>query len=228
MCLLLALRLQRFFCVLVLAASGLLAACQATPGTSGTSAQVLHYLWTRDEQTGALDPRVEYMRVEINGRKTLLGLQERRSSPGPHGPVVDEYWYSSQREMLHLRNGRIHVVLGTSTQWVSNHSQPPAWSQVQAALQALRWQRLRDEQPGARTGLNETVITTRVPAPPHLAAAASTPALDWYSDQVSARTPDGRPWSHTQWFGLLNGAVVDSEQCIAPDLCLRLQRITRP
>lgn len=226
MLLLLALPWQRFFFSLAMAA--LLAGCQSAPNAPGTAGQVLRYLVTRDEQTGALDPRVEYMRIEVNGRKTLLGLQERRTHSGPHGAVVDEYWYSSQREMLHLRNGRVHVVLGTTTQWVSNYSQPPNWTQVQQAPEPIRWQRLRDEQPGSRSQLSETITTSRATTPAALASSAQARTLDWYTDQVNARAADGSNWPHQQWFGLRQGVVVDSLQCIAPDLCLRLQRITSP
>jgi hypothetical protein len=172
-------------------------------------------------------PDHEYLLAEINGRQVILVLGQRKTTPSPNGDVVDEHWYSASREMMHLRNGRLHVIMGMHTEWRDNRSTPPAWSALQAQGQAAQWLRTRDEMPYYRFGIQDSIRTQALAHAP-IAVPAGLPTqghdIRWAQDHIETTTPKGHRWVYTQNFALAANQVIYSEQCISPELCLRLQR----
>lgn len=175
----------------------------------------------------------EYLQVGVGSRQALMVLGQRRAANAAGAPrqSEDEFWYSAQSELLHLRDGRLWRVLGMTTEWRGQHSQPPAWSDVPDNGEALVWSRQVDRMPGYRWAEVEQVSTRRLLAAPADKAARAAvqgwPQAQWFEDDVQATDAGGRLWPHTQRFALWLGQVVYSEQCIARDLCLALTRLGR-
>jgi hypothetical protein len=213
----------------LLAALLCLAGCQPLLKQFGATGEMLDYAITpsKKPQLGPLLPGHEYLMVEVNGRQVILALGQRKTTPSPNGDVVDEYWYSASREMMHLRNGRLHVIMGMHTEWRDNRSTPPAWSALQAQGEAAQWLRTRDEMPYYRFGIQDRIRTQALAHAP-IAAPAGLPtqgnAIVWAQDHIETTTPKGHRWVYTQNFALAANQVIYSEQCISPELCLRLQR----
>jgi hypothetical protein len=169
-----------------------------------------------------LVPGIPYLSVKAHGNQAYMALGYRDVLVQNGKSVLEDTWYSGQQEMLVLRDGRIHRVIGMTHEWRRQESQPPAWASVQA--QPTRWQRQRDVMPGYRIAVRD-VIETRAISPPRF--SASWPAgAQWFQDDVTSSHPDGRPWRYTQRFVWHpQQGVLYSEQCIAPEVCLTLSPV---
>jgi hypothetical protein len=181
----------------------------------------------------APDLRFSYLRVQVPGHPPglmVLGYMD----PDPAGLI--EVWYSANRETLRLQNGRVISTTGTLEDWSAVHyaPAPPAWSDVTVA--GIAYERQHDGMPGYRYGIREQIKVQAWPSLPPLELATSLPAdkaasYRWYRESVlpqpgqaslsTVSLPDA-------WFawGKHRGVsqIVYSEQCLAPDFCLKLQR----
>jgi hypothetical protein len=151
--------------------------------------------------------------------------------PHPAGPI--EVWYSADRETLRLQNGRVIGATGTLHDWSAVHfvPQPPAW--VAVTDSGVTYERQRDAMPGYRYGLREHINLKAWPSLPPIKLSTTVPAhiavgYQWYREsaqllvgQVETNLPDA-------WYGWGRhrgvNQIVYSEQCLAPDFCLTLQR----
>jgi hypothetical protein len=168
-----------------------------------------------------LKPGLEYLLIEIDGRKTAMALGSREVLLQQGQEQVHERWYSGQREMIHMVNGRLHTAVGLTVEWRHQRSTPPTWEAVGQAQVNLTWRRELDIMPGYRFGLTDQV-QTRVSAAPK--GAPTLPAdARWFSDWVRSPQPLGEDWVFAQHFALHQGKVVYSEQCLAPTVCFKLQ-----
>src|SRR5512135_2466587 len=124
----------------------LIAALSGCSSTSNAILQTLPYGYGRNPgvDNARLNPNFRYLRVTIGGRVVLLALGNVDS--GPRGPI--EVWYSAEREVLRLQNGRLVGAAGLTTEW-RNVSLPelPSWSAVAHDDRAIRWTRVRDVMP---------------------------------------------------------------------------------
>ncbi len=190
-----------------------LSACQGLSPVADAARFVLF----DSKVTEIYKPGFEYLQLQIDGRNVGMALGRRNSD----GENLNEYWYSGQREMLHLRNGRIHQVLGMTHEVREQLQQAPDWELLMQLKEPYSWYRTLDIQPGYRYGVNEYVITKKIsPSPTQLVKA---PKADvWFEESVKSRYDDGRTWSYKQVFALVNQQVVYSEQCLAPHLCFSL------
>jgi hypothetical protein len=209
------LRLLRF-CAAALAF--LLAGCQGVHPVMDTALVA----WPWRSQYAQLLPGFEYMVVTLEGRATVVVLGSREIKSMPDEVELHEYWYSSQKEMLHLVNGRIHTALGFTTEWRSQQANPPRWPDVAKSRYEVSWSRELDLMPGYRFGEVQHVWTQTIPEPSKLPEGVK-PGANWFADDVQARSLQGRPWTFQQRFAVLNGQVVYSEQCLAPQVCFSLR-----
>lgn len=165
-----------------------------------------------------LNPALRYLRVSVQGRSALLvlGFEE----PLAAGPI--QTWYSSEGEVLRLQNGRIVGTAGMSVDWRQvQHTPFPVWAEI-GNTEGVSFERLRDEMPGYRYGIVES-LRIRAIAPPSNAQLVGLPpeALQWYEERVVGhRQATGRYGVRVQ-DGLMT--VVYGEQCLAADFCLAWQ-----
>jgi hypothetical protein len=168
-----------------------------------------------------LKPGFEYLLIEIDGRKTamVLGAREVLSQQGQ--AQVHERWYSGQREMVHMVNGRLQTAVGLTVEWRQQRSSPPAWESLAQLGSSLTWTRELDVMPGYRFGQTDHV-QTRVSSAPKGAPILPSGVL-WFSDWVRSPQALGGDWVFAQHFALHQGKVVYSEQCLAPTVCFKFQ-----
>ena len=180
---------------------------------------------TRGPDEAKLSPNFRYLRVTIEGRMALLALGYLDSHP--HGTI--EVWYSAEREVVRLQNGRLVGVAGLAAEW-RNVVLPefPPWSTLARAAGPLRWMRTRDVMPGYRYGLRDSLLLSATP-PPATSALQGLDAqqLTWFEERFS----DGGlakmtlpPARYAVQFADGGGTVVYAEQCVAPQICFTWQR----
>ncbi len=201
----------------------LLSACQGINGINPVL-DTGRLLFPPNDFSAQYQQGFEYLLVDHDGHKAAMALGARQTD----GPVVHEYWYSGQREMLHLQNGHVHNVLGMTHEVRAQTTATPSWQAITEATAnttgggALVWSRTRDVQPGYRYGVVEYIISKQVEATKAQQAAAGQPAV-WFEDQVKSKTQDGKEWLYIELFAVANNRVVYSQQCVGPALCLSLK-----
>jgi hypothetical protein len=205
----------KFFLVFIVAFC--LGAC-----TTGTSAVVetVKLIGRRDTQAAQPPsaPGLRYLRVDTHDGTVfmVLGYVEHAADGDTN------VWYSNKGEVVKLRRGRIVATAGLATDWRDvRFSSLPDWHQ--AAGQTLRYRRSRDEMPGYRFGIDETLILHAIEAPQDVAfAAPAGAALRWFEERVDGLLPDALPPS-LYAVDLNTGRTLYGRQCLAANLCLAWQ-----
>lgn len=194
----------------------LVAACGHTP-VSRTVTEALGLGKNVDQ--AALNPQLRYLRVTGQGRPVLMVLGYVQ--PSAQGTV--ETWYSSDGEVLQLMEGRVVSTAGLLMDWSAvRYTELPSWAQI-GERGSVRFRRERDEMPGYRFGLADTLSLQEV-APPSNArlVGLSTSALRWFEETViGASHPSAR-------YGLRivggQAEVVYGEQCLTTRFCMAWQK----
>ena len=217
----------------------LIAALSGCSSASNAILQTLPYAYGRNPgvDNARLNPNFRYLRVTIGGRVVLLALGNVDSDP--QGPI--EVWYSAEREVLQLQNGRLVGATGLTTEW-RNVTLPelPSWSATAHDGRAIQWMRVRDVMPGYRFGVKDELSLRAVEAPQRSALQGLDPkGLTWFEERDETASGARRS-------GILGGSagvdailpparyavdlrggqetVVYGEQCLAADLCFTWQR----
>jgi len=204
---------------------------------SGGSAivQTLQNIWadTPDVSKGSLNPNFRYLRVVVDGRISLLVLGYTDSHP--RGPI--EVWYSAERQVIRLQNGRLIGASGTTTEW-NSVSLPilPAWSAIATLKAPVRWVRSRDVMPGYRFGIKDELITRAVPPPRQNNLTGIDPReLIWFEEKYDLPATStsytsrnaSEPLPVAKYAVALSngpGTVIYAEQCLSKSLCFSWQR----
>lgn len=172
--------------------------------------------------TVQLNPNYLYLRVTIDGRVALLVLGYL--DPSPKGPI--EVWYSADREVLRLQNGRLVGAVGVTTEW-RNVSLPDlaSWSAVAHSKTAVQWIRIRDVMPGYRFGVRDFLRLRVIPPPEKVELKGIDPKeLTWFEEETESG-PNVLPAAR---YGVVlqraTDTVIYGEQCLAPEFCFAWQR----
>ena len=217
----------------------LVVALSACSAGSNAILQTLPYAYGRNPgvDNARLNPNFRYLRVTIAGRVVLLALGNEDIDL--RGPV--EVWYSAEREVLRLQNGRLVGAVGLTAEW-RNVELPelPSWSALARGDQAFRWTRVRDVMPGYRFGLRDALSLRVIPQPRRSELQGLDPQrLTWFEERVesgqvaglsavfgNSRATDLQlpPARYAVDFRGGQETVVYGEQCLAPDLCFTWQR----
>jgi len=170
-----------------------------------------------------LNPDFRYLRVTIEGRVALLALGY--VDPHPQGSI--EVWYSGEREVVRLQNGRLVGTTGLTTEW-REVSLPalPDWVTLGRSDAPLRWVRTRDVMPGYRYGVRDA-LELRVTPPPAKSQLQGLEAKDlvWFEERFEGEARAALPVARYA-VKLHDGdaLVVYGEQCVAPKTCFTWQR----
>jgi hypothetical protein len=173
----------------------------------------------------------EFAIINVDGHYNMAFLGKRVKSSSSQGEIVDEYWYSPTGEMIQLRNERLHLVFGLPTEWRNNQSAAPQWPDVLSKTSESRWVRTRDEMPNYRYGVQDSIVTRALTAPPNLDSKAkeiaptSSESVRWVQDQIETTAANGNRWAFQQLFALEQNRVVYSEQCVSSTFCLRIRKL---
>ena len=180
--------------------------------------------------TGAnLNPDFRYLRVVVDGRVVFLALGNQDKDA--RGAI--EVWYSAEREVLRLQDGRLVGAVGLNTEWRSV-SLPvlPSWPALARAENPTRWTRIRDVMPGYRFGVRDALVLRRIAAPDKSQMQGlDSGTLTWFEEQTDAdslsRDTPGKALPLARYAVDLRGGkevVVYGEQCLAAELCFSWQR----
>ena len=179
----------------------------------------------RGVEGAKLNPNFRYLRVTIEGRVVLLALGYLDAHP----QGVIEVWYSAEREVVRIQNGRVVGAAGLTTEW-RNVTLPalPAWSALARADAPLRWVRTRDVMPGYRYGVRDALALSVTPRPGKSALQGLEPQqLTWFEERFAdegAAKSALPPARYAVQFAGGNEIVVYGEQCLAPKTCFTWQR----
>lgn len=176
------------------------------------------------------DLRYRYLRVEVEGHPAamlVLGYLDAH----PAGEI--EVWYSGSQEAIRTQNGRVVGTTGLFHDWSAVGFAPtaPAWTAVPA--QGASFTRQRDAMPGYRFGISEQLQLTAWQGLPPIQLPSSLPPAkaqqyQWFRESATVLQGQSAAALPDAWFawGTHRGVahVVYSEQCMAVDFCLKLQR----
>ena len=172
-----------------------------------------------------LNPNFRYLRVTIGGRVVLLALGYL--DPHPQGTV--EVWYSAEREVVRLQNGRLVGATGATTEW-RNVVLPdlPDWSKLASGATPFRWSRTRDVMPGYVYGVRDALTLSIIPPPERSALQGLDPrALTWFEERFAEDALPKTVLPAARYAVVLSageGIVVYGEQCLASQTCFTWQR----
>ena len=217
----------------------LIAALSGCSAAGNAIMQTLPYAYGRNPgvDNAKLNPNFRYLRLTVGGRVVLLALGDVDNHP--QGEI--EVWYSAEREVLRLQNGRLVGAIGLTTEWRSvTLPELPSWSATAGSDRALQWTRARDVMPGYRFGVKDELSLRAVAAPQRSALQGLDPQrLTWFEEQVESGSVAGisdflgnrvgadsmlPPARFAVDFRGTHETVVYGEQCLTPDLCFTWQR----
>jgi hypothetical protein len=202
-----------------------LAGCAVESATQGVLDAYRLASAAQQQDERRLSPKGIYLRVQVDRHDAFLALGyiDQHSD----GPV--HVWYSAEREVLRLRDGRVvGTAFKSGTNWLNvSFAQLPSWDSLgeQAAFE-----RVRDVSPGYRYGIREKMLIRRIAAPDdtqlRLVPAAS---LVWFEETVQGET-DIPPARYAVAKDERDGSprVVYAEQCLSGDMCFSWQRWPTP
>jgi len=212
----------------------LVAALSACAGSTNAVIQSLQYAVQKDTSVARaqLNPSFRYLRATVEGRVILLVLGYVDNHP--QGPI--QVWYSAQREVLRLQNGRVVGAVGLNAEWREVFlPQLPSWSTLAAGNGDSRWIRIRDVMPGYRFGVHDVLSLHKVPPPSNSAVQdLDARSLVWFEERFepdgSGSVPDGGLPPARYAVAVIDGveAVVYGEQCLTPSLCFSWQQWPAP
>ncbi len=222
-------------------AAAVLVACTLAACTSGMNSMVQTLQQAvqgnRSVSDANLNPAFRYLRITLDGRVSFLALGSEDKHP--QGPV--EVWFSAQREVLRLQNGRLVGAAGVTTEWRAvTLPEMPSWSTLVQSGQPFQWVRMRDVMPGYRYGMRDELVLSAI-TPPQKSALQGVDAqsLSWFEERFRTGVAAGRLTKLVTDVGidgvlpparyavdLRDGKeiVVYGEQCLAPELCFTWQR----
>ncbi len=210
-------------------------AASALAGCAGSTTAVfdsLKYAVQRNSDLASvkLNPDFRYLRASIQGRTVLLVLGY--VDQHPLGPV--EVWYSAEREVLRLQNGRIVGATGLTTEWRNVQlSDSPRWASIlAAAFHSIK--RVRDIMPGYSYGVEDTLVA-RPSSPPARSSLIDVDpsSLAWFEETIARTHRTGRPGpafdsdAVSRFAVRIDGTqetVVYGEQCLSKEVCFAWQR----
>lgn len=219
----------------ILGLSALFSGCSSSSGAMLRTLQRAY----RSEDTAhvRLNPNFSYLRITLKERVAFLA--RGYVDPDPRGPI--EVWYSAEREVLRLQNGRLIGASGLTTEWARVElPELPSWALLARRADEFRWTRVRDLMPGYRYGIRDELAVRVVPAPAKTALLGVDPrSLTWFEETVAIPYSSGgsnlagikaspeldlAPARYAVEFRGGEEVVVYGEQCLRAGLCFTWQR----
>lgn len=207
--------------VLLLSYSLFLAGCSLDQSPMISMAKKIYDLKTSKNNI-ALNPAYRYLRTTVSGHVLYLALGSVETTP--RGTV--ETWYSGDREILRLSNGRIVNTAGLSTDWRETFvKHVPTWKS--ALKHPKHYLRVRDVMPGYRFGIRDH-ITLRAILPPKksMLVAKNPNQFAWFEEVANTSEADMGipPVRYAVEFNHQEERVIYSEQCLSIHFCVTFQQ----
>jgi hypothetical protein len=224
--------LQKFVNLVTLLVAPLLMGCGGFSTPLTQTVQVALFGHNQTVDTINLNTKLRYLRVTVRDQALLMVLGYVEPQSG--GDI--ESWYSSDGKVLKLQNGRLYASFGLETDWRSVRNVALlSWADAVSSSMAT-YQRERDEMPGYRFSIPESLTLYAIP-PPNVSklVVMSASSLTWMEETVNStittkttiKALGKSPNLASGRFGLQLGGtepqVVYGEQCLAPSYCIAWQ-----
>jgi len=174
-----------------------------------------------------INPAFRTMRITTAGTQATLVLGEIEQSPS--GSI--EVWFSAQREVIRIQDGRIVSTSGLRTNWVRSDYKPIGTKNDLGGS----WRLTRDIAPGWTYGLVIDIKRVAVSEMPRALGKFFTPALQsksggvlWVSESpIDPDLRSGQPWQTAYFARTVQGQVLAGYQCLDAELCLAWEKLQR-
>ena len=197
-----------------------LVGCAGDPTTLALSDA--YRIWTTGgvrQSDRELSPGFKYLRVQVDDRELYMALGYVDQTPS--GPV--EVWYSSDADVLHLRNGRlVGATLKSGPDWSAvAFTHLPAWDAIGDHAEFVR---RHDESPGYRYGILDNIEIRRIATPDDTQLKViPASSLTWFEEDVKGDSSVRPARYGVNLHGVAGHQVVYAEQCLSQALCLSWQ-----
>ena len=170
-----------------------------------------------------LNPNLKYLRVTNRSRVAYLALGYVDLPSGSDSLNPVEVWYSAEKEVMRLQNGRLVGLSGTPVELFNvKFLDLPSWEEVGVSK---AYTVIRDEMPGYIFGKKQRVILHSIKPPKDVALLnLDVDSLLWFEERYlsnkgsmelrSIYAIDVRDEQYLPVYG---------EQCLTPDFCLTWQ-----
>jgi len=173
-----------------------------------------------DLQKTPLDPNLRYLKLSINQNEVLMVEAYRAGT--------ESVWISEDLAIFKTRNGYLADLEGFRINWQAVRG--PDLNIVTQLTNPTAYTRIRNEMPGYRYQLRESVRVTPLPSAPHdfpLSSRASA-QWRWYSEEVISQMGGQLPNYRYPGLFAIDASqnppqVVVGRQCLAIDYCLTWQ-----
>ncbi len=188
--------------------------------------QTVHQSRSADRQSQALgiNPNLRYLKVAINQHEVFMVEAYRLGS--------ESVWVSSDQAIIKTRNGYLSDLEGFRSNW--QEVRGPDLGLVAQLTRPTAYTRVRNEMPGYRYQVRESVLITPLAAAPKdiLFEPSAGPSLRWFSEEVRSQAGGLSPPYHYPGLFAIDISqkpiqVVFGQQCLASDYCIRWQRVER-
>ncbi len=230
-------RASLFFCrFALLLGIGLLSACTGNQGAAWETIKLVFQSPSAQLDQQATQPQFLYLRAQINDASAQLVLGYRQASD--QGEI--DTWYSGQRELIQLQNGRLIGSQGLDINWSDvrlinppdlTNPEEVNFNRLQQKKSPLRFRRERLVMPGYQQ-IQEQVTLERLASAPSDAPKAlrNDSGIFWVRESaIPAGAGKANPASNALEATYAIRAIGDRQtvvygkQCLAQDLCLSWQ-----
>lgn len=170
-----------------------------------------------------LDPRLSYLRVQVDGER---GPQVGLLVEGDRDPHRDggetSVWYGADGSVLRLHQGRLVGWSDRVRSWrvVDETVLPGGAGEANPVPLPGRQVQVIDQQPGHRLGLRRQRAWVPSPvSPAGHSLQGSTDGLRWFTDHAPEALPD---WLAID-MRLSPSLILYGQQCLEPRFCIRWQ-----
>jgi hypothetical protein len=165
-----------------------------------------------------LDPNLQYLKVTVNRQELLMVL-------GYHFDD-QQVWFSSDRAVLKTKKGYLLDLDGFEVNW--HNIQGPDLATVLLLKKPTAYTRVRDQSPGYRVQIRESVLLTPLDGPPRDAPAGlmQQQSLRWFKEEVRSRYAEQLSAEPLPGFFAVDTSqkpirIVYGKQCLRMDYCIQ-------
>lgn len=175
---------------------------------------------SRTNSSRALDPRLNYLHVQI-GRQ--VGLMVRSDTPLAGDIPGSSHWYSADGALLRLQDGRLIGLTEAGRSWrVTQGPTTIDWAAI-ATGQALDFQRQVNQLPGYHIGLIQHRRLRAIPSAPAAHSLRSPVAKPQWFIEHDARGGEATAAWYAVDLATQPPRVLYGQTCLAADWCIRWQ-----
>jgi hypothetical protein len=141
-----------------------------------------------------------------------------------------QVWYSSDRAFIKTKQGYLADTDGFEVNW--HNVQGPSLERALQLTRPTAYTRTRNQSPGYRYEIRESVLLTPLAGPPKDAPThlLQNPALRWFKEEVRSQFAEQLPITGIEGIFAIDPRqqpyqIVYAKQCLRADYCLQWQAL---